>query len=258
MNNVRRFNLLHAQPGDVQEAPHGKFVGADDFQALLDENAALRQRNESLEAQAAHNYEVAQLAIQEVTDFRAIVHPGGPEQDAFECAYAAEMSKATGQPAGAESVELLRHGEGYRGDLDHLNGQWRGWQARSNLLPKASVKAVEAAKARMERIEQLLHAVGPTQAIGDQALPETDLLAVARSTGLRGFIHGVNASDTRQLLRAFVAALPAESDGRGLRDFFKCCKRIGTELADSPKSALTRLQQAIADVEAIQGRAHAV
>jgi len=36
-----------------------------------------------------------------------------------------------------------------------------------------------------------------------------DLLEVARSTGLRSYLHGVNATDARELLVRFVAALTA-------------------------------------------------
>lgn len=39
------------------------------------------------------------------------------------------------------------------------------------------------------------------------------LLEVARATGLRQFLHGVNATDARQLLADFVAAVPAAACG---------------------------------------------
>lgn len=39
------------------------------------------------------------------------------------------------------------------------------------------------------------------------------LLEVARATGLRQFLHGVNATDARQLLADFVAAVPAAAFG---------------------------------------------
>lgn len=39
------------------------------------------------------------------------------------------------------------------------------------------------------------------------------LLEVARATGLRQFLHGVNATDARQLLAEFVAAVPAAACG---------------------------------------------
>lgn len=35
-----------------------------------------------------------------------------------------------------------------------------------------------------------------------------DLLEIARATGLRGFVHGVNAEDVRVMLQRFVDALP--------------------------------------------------
>lgn len=40
-----------------------------------------------------------------------------------------------------------------------------------------------------------------------------DLLEIARATGLRGYLHGVSPSVARELLTAFVAAVPAAACG---------------------------------------------
>lgn len=42
------------------------------------------------------------------------------------------------------------------------------------------------------------------------------LLEIARATGLRGYLHGVNATDARRMLAEFVAAIPAAANGKQL------------------------------------------
>lgn len=206
MSNVRRFNLPFAQPGDLQDAPDGAFVMAEAYLALLAQNEALIERNAVLEQQAQHNYEFTQAALQELYLVRAVLHPGGPERDAFEVAYAAEQAEASGRPVTAVDIAKLRVGDGYGEPRDYLEGRWHGWQARSNAVPEVGLKAIQSAQER---------------AVAARALLE--------------------------------ASQPASQ--RRLFDFFACCKRIAVELADSPKSALSRLQQAVDDTEAQQSSA---
>lgn len=76
--------------------------------------------------------------------------------------------------------------------------------------------------------------------------PESeDLLYIARQTGLRGFIHGVNATDTREMLARFVAELPVTKDAQRLEHFFAAAQQITTDEATSPAAALCRLKDAI-------------
>ncbi|EPJ5561332.1 hypothetical protein L4P27_006078 [Pseudomonas aeruginosa] len=76
--------------------------------------------------------------------------------------------------------------------------------------------------------------------------PESeDLLYIARQTGLRGFIHGVNATDTREMLARFVAELPVTKDAQRLEHFFATAQQITTDEATSPAAALSRLKDAI-------------
>ncbi|MGP0171307.1 hypothetical protein ACSVIJ_05415 [Pseudomonas sp. NCHU5208] len=79
------------------------------------------------------------------------------------------------------------------------------------------------------------------------AKPESeDLLFIARQTGLRGFIHGVNATDTREMLARFVEALPVSKEAQYLEQFFNTAQRISVEESGSPASAMAKLSEAIA------------
>ncbi|HCL4132308.1 TPA: hypothetical protein N2C61_003415 [Pseudomonas aeruginosa] len=78
------------------------------------------------------------------------------------------------------------------------------------------------------------------------ANPESeDLLYIARQTGLRGYIHGVNATDTREMLTRFVAELPVTKDAQRLEHFFAAAQQITTDESTSPAAALSRLKDAI-------------
>lgn len=78
------------------------------------------------------------------------------------------------------------------------------------------------------------------------AKPESeDLLYIARQTGLRGFIHGVNATDTREMLTRFVAELPVTKDAQRLEHFLAAAQQITTDESTSPAAALSRLKDAL-------------
>jgi hypothetical protein len=78
------------------------------------------------------------------------------------------------------------------------------------------------------------------------ANPESeDLLYIARQTGLRGFIHGVNATDTREMLTRFVAELPVTKDAQRLEHFFATAQQITADETTSPAAAISRLKEAI-------------
>lgn len=86
----------------------------------------------------------------------------------------------------------------------------------------------------------------PASSAAVAANPESeDLLYIARLTGLRGFIHGVNATDTREMLARFVAELPVTKDAQRLEHFFATAQQITTDEATSPAAALSRLKDAI-------------
>lgn len=54
-----------------------------------------------------------------------------------------------------------------------------------------------------------------------------DILEIARETGLRSFLHGVNAQDSRAILQKFVNALPSEDERFGqLQDLAKSLGHI--------------------------------
>ena len=83
-----------------------------------------------------------------------------------------------------------------------------------------------------------------------QALPqaqseEHDLLMIARNTGLRGFLHGVNASDARELLANYVAALPITHEVQQLKDFFLTTERTLVQHQRDPIKAVAHLQALI-------------
>lgn len=86
--------------------------------------------------------------------------------------------------------------------------------------------------------------VSPPPAVA--ANPESeDLLYIARQTGLRGFIHGVNAADTREMLARFVAELPVTKDAQRLEHFFATAQQITADETTSPAAAISRLKEAI-------------
>ncbi len=72
-----------------------------------------------------------------------------------------------------------------------------------------------------------------------------DLLYIARQTGLRWFIHGVNAADTREMLTRFVAELPVTKDAERLEQFLATAQQIATDESTSPAAALSRLKDAV-------------
>ena len=90
---------------------------------------------------------------------------------------------------------------------------------------------------------------GPAPVAASRAVaanPESeDLLYIARQTGLRGFIHGVNATVTRELLTRFVAELPVSKDAQYLENFFITAQRISLEKSADPATALYQLKEAI-------------
>jgi hypothetical protein len=78
-----------------------------------------------------------------------------------------------------------------------------------------------------------------------------DLLEVARQTGLRGHLHGVNATEARAILQRFVDALPAAPvvaygfDAELVADMLSNYQR--RVAAESGESARTKIIQQQAD-----------
>ena len=79
---------------------------------------------------------------------------------------------------------------------------------------------------------------------------EHDLLMIARNTGLRGFLHGVNATDARELLTTYVAALPLTFQVQQLDDFFRTAERVLVQHQGDPIKAVALLQALIERTDA--------
>lgn len=79
---------------------------------------------------------------------------------------------------------------------------------------------------------------------------EHDLLMIARNTGLRGFMHGVNATDARELLANFVAALPITHEAQQLDDFYLTTERTLVQHQRDPIKAVAYLQALIERTDA--------
>lgn len=83
------------------------------------------------------------------------------------------------------------------------------------------------------------------EALAQMQSDEHDLLMIARNTGLRSFLHGVNATDARELLANFVAALPITLEVQELNDFFLSTERTLVQHQRDPIKAVAHLQALI-------------
>lgn len=88
------------------------------------------------------------------------------------------------------------------------------------------------------------------ETVAGPLVDENDLVAIARSTGLRQYLHGINATFARKLLADFVAALPPAKDAQLLEDFFRVSRRITVEHAANPVSAHSCLLQQVTETAA--------
>jgi len=69
----------------------------------------------------------------------------------------------------------------------------------------AAMSAKGLTRTSLENVEDVLEALAKLPA--DHAPDPVQLLEIARATGLRGYLHGVNATDAREMLSAFVSAV---------------------------------------------------
>lgn len=83
------------------------------------------------------------------------------------------------------------------------------------------------------------------EALAQKQSDEHNLLMIARNTGLRSFLHGVNATDARELLANFVAALPITHEVQQLHDFYLTTERTLVQHQREPIKAVAHLQALI-------------
>ena len=98
----------------------------------------------------------------------------------------------------------------------------------------------------------------PGQLAKPEVLPraqneEHDLLMIARTSGLRGYLHGVNATSARELLADFIAALPMTRQLQLLDDFFLTTERALIQHQNEPTQVVAQLQALIKRTQALRG-----